>query len=70
MELLGCQAAVSRPSCERMHTLGGMLLLVGHLVEKLVSYSRRLSQAEPSGTKVGPVARDFGLHSNCGPVQD
>ncbi|CAO2601958.1 Dst [Lemmus lemmus] len=52
MDLLGCQAAVSSPSCERMHTLEGMWLPVGHLVEKLVSSSRRLSQAEPLGTKV------------------
>ncbi|XP_038199596.1 uncharacterized protein LOC119823586 [Arvicola amphibius] len=52
MELLGCRAAVSGPSCERMHNLEGMLLLVGHLVERLVSYSRGLSQAEPLGTKV------------------
>ncbi|XP_028726726.1 uncharacterized protein LOC114694157 isoform X1 [Peromyscus leucopus] len=51
MDLLGCRAAMSSPSCERIHPLGGMLLLVGHLVEKLVSCSRRLSQAEPLGAK-------------------
>ncbi|XP_052604047.1 uncharacterized protein LOC128116643 isoform X3 [Peromyscus californicus insignis] len=52
MDLLGCRAAVSSPSCERIHPLGGMLLLVGHLVEKLVSCSCRVSQAEPLGAKV------------------
>ncbi|KAL1767377.1 Growth-arrest-specific 2 domain containing [Sigmodon hispidus] len=52
MDLLGCQAAVSSPSCERIHTLEGMLLFVDHLVEKLVLCSLRLNQAEPLGIKV------------------
>ncbi|XP_036064758.1 uncharacterized protein LOC118597355 [Onychomys torridus] len=52
MDPLGCRDAMSSPSCERIHTLEGILLLVGHLVEKLLSCSRRLSQAAPLGTKV------------------
>lgn len=55
MDLQGCRAAMSRPSCERIHTLEGMLLLVGHLVEKFVLCPHRLSQAEPLGTKVVPA---------------
>lgn len=41
----------------RIHTLEGVLVLVGHLVEKLVLCPQRLSQAEPLGTKVGPLAK-------------
>ncbi|EDL29532.1 cDNA sequence BC024139, isoform CRA_e, partial [Mus musculus] len=52
MDLQGCRAAMSSPSCERIHTLEGVLLLVGHLVEKLVLCPHRLSQAEPLGIKV------------------
>ncbi|XP_028634760.1 uncharacterized protein LOC114630652 [Grammomys surdaster] len=52
MDLRGCQAAMSSPSCERKHTLEGMLLFVGRLVEKLVLCPQRLRQAEPLGTKV------------------
>uniref|UniRef100_A0A8C2M493 cDNA sequence BC024139 n=1 Tax=Cricetulus griseus TaxID=10029 RepID=A0A8C2M493_CRIGR len=52
MDLLGCQAVMSSPSCERIHTLEGMLLLVGHLADKLLLCSQRLAQAEPLGTKV------------------
>ncbi|XP_031213779.1 uncharacterized protein LOC116081313 isoform X3 [Mastomys coucha] len=52
MDLQSYQAAMSSPSCERIHTLEGMMLLVGSLVEKLVLCPHRLSQAEPLGTKV------------------
>ncbi|XP_055482622.1 uncharacterized protein LOC129690796 [Psammomys obesus] len=52
IDLLGCHAALSSPSCERMHALERMLLLVGHLVEKLVLCPHRLSQAETLQTKV------------------
>lgn len=53
----------------RVHTLEKMLLLVGHLIEKLVLCPHRLSQAEPLGTKVGLVVRGSGLHYNYGSVQ-
>ncbi|XP_051015741.1 uncharacterized protein LOC127201310 [Acomys russatus] len=52
MDLLGYQAVMSSPSCERVHTLGKVLLLVSHLIEKLVLCPHRPSQAEPLGTKV------------------
>uniref|UniRef100_A0A8C5KS58 cDNA sequence BC024139 n=1 Tax=Jaculus jaculus TaxID=51337 RepID=A0A8C5KS58_JACJA len=52
MELLGCQAIMSSPSRERMHTLEGMLLLVTHFVENLLTCSHRLYQTEPLETKV------------------
>ncbi|XP_029386935.1 uncharacterized protein LOC110335144 [Mus pahari] len=52
MDLQGCQAAMSSPSCKRIHTLEGVLLLVGHLVEKLVLCPHRLSQAESLRIKV------------------
>ncbi|GAB1299484.1 hypothetical protein APTSU1_001472000 [Apodemus speciosus] len=52
VDLQGCRAAMSSPSCERTHTLEGLLLLAGHLIEKLVLCPHRLSQAEPLGTKL------------------